>query len=166
MTVQHHPAPVSVTLIVFPRDVVERNDVAQALATLRPLAASPGQARAHRGAVEFVFEGFDDDARELHRIPAVRRFVQELDRQWPYWLYYGAKTGDTLAVIMLCLLDGHVARREPGRVGYAIDGEQLRAMLLRLFAGSNDLYDRLGLDEDDNARLTEEVIGYVTSCLV
>jgi hypothetical protein len=53
------------------------------------------------------FHGFDQDARELHCIPEVRRFVKELHQVWPYWLYFLCPAGEfsPLPVLAACCLD-------------------------------------------------------------
>jgi hypothetical protein len=36
----------------------------------------------------FCIEGYDDDAREIHAIPEVRKFYSAFHDAWPYWLYF------------------------------------------------------------------------------
>jgi len=47
--------------------------------------------------------GYESDPRELWEIPEVRAFVQELDRDFPYWCYFLSKLGDGLLWITYCL---------------------------------------------------------------
>ena len=37
----------------------------------------------------FCIEGWDDDPREIHMIPEVRRFYSAFHEAWPYWLIGG-----------------------------------------------------------------------------
>jgi hypothetical protein len=62
-----------------------KNDRKSKESALNPFSHPP-----HRIARSLLlaFHGFDDDPRELHCIPEVRRFVREFRRIWPYWLYF------------------------------------------------------------------------------
>jgi len=63
--------------------------------------------RKQMGSLMITFYGYDDDRRELHCIPEVRRFVKEFHRIWPYWLYFLCPAGDASSLTMLaaCCLD-------------------------------------------------------------
>ena len=63
--------------------------------------------RKQMGSLMITFHGYDDDQRELHCIPKVRRFVQELNKVWPYWLYFLCPAGDvsSLPVLAACCLE-------------------------------------------------------------
>ena len=63
--------------------------------------------RKQMGSLMVTFYGFDDDQRELHCIPEVRRFVQELNKVWPYWLYFLCPAGDvsSLPLLAACCLE-------------------------------------------------------------
>jgi len=62
--------------------------------------------RKQMGSLMIAFHGYDDDQRELHCIPEVRRFVQEFHRIWPYWLYFLCPAGDvsSLPLLAACCL--------------------------------------------------------------
>ena len=47
-------------------------------------------------------EGWDDDPREIHSIPEVRRFYAAFHEAWPYWLYFCNLDRDTLKTMVLC----------------------------------------------------------------
>lgn len=50
-------------------------------------------------------EGFDDDPREIHSIPEVRAFYQELQQEWPFGLYFCSLATDELLMFALCCLE-------------------------------------------------------------
>lgn len=66
------------------------------------------------GAFEFCVEGCDDDPREIHSIPEVRRFNAAFHEAWPYRLYFCNLESDTLKTMIRPVLppkpDGHQGR--------------------------------------------------------
>lgn len=163
MSSQHLASPPGRTIVAFARDVVETMALDCALHALRQLDATADSAREYRGTVEVVFKGYAEDPREIHQIPEVRQFMRALTERWPFWLYFCSKTSDSLLVVLLSLLDNTEVAREEGTVSFLIDPDDLQRLLLRLLTATNDLYDRLQLDELDNARLTDEVVEYLAS---
>ena len=53
--------------------------------------------------VDVMCSGYDEDERELHDIPEVRRFVQTLDQHFPYWLWFLSREGTALTWLLCCL---------------------------------------------------------------
>jgi hypothetical protein len=56
-----------------------------------------------RGRITLIFEGFDDDPRDVRNIPEIRRYIEKLDEQFPYWFYFADLDAHTLNVLALCL---------------------------------------------------------------
>lgn len=84
------PFPFDSLTIGIDRSEVDLNESARASELLRSFVTSPESARAHQERVEFAFRGYDEDSRELWEIPEVRRFLADLDEEFPYWLFsYG-----------------------------------------------------------------------------
>jgi hypothetical protein len=40
------------------------------------------------GSMVLCVDGYDQDEREIHSIPEVRRFFSAFHAAWPYWLYF------------------------------------------------------------------------------
>jgi hypothetical protein len=76
----------------FPRDVFSR------------LLASPETIRGHQSRVDVAFDGYNEVRDELFEIPAVREYVAELDREFPYWLYFLSRQHGGLQCIARCFL--------------------------------------------------------------
>lgn len=110
------------------------------------------------GRVAMVFAGWDADPREVVEIPEVRRYFASLTEAWPYWLHFIEKVGDSLPLVLGLLCLGHREAIAPGLIGWAFDDlEEVRKQLMLLFLRQNALYERLGLSESINQRITEEV---------
>lgn len=102
-------------IISVSRDQVERGDIREVLATLNELVTTPDRTRRFKERVAIGFGGYDDDTEPLYEKPDVRRFVMELDQEFPFWLYFLSRYFDSLPLISLCMLLPHLteeARRE------------------------------------------------------
>ena len=63
-------------------------DATRAKAFLKSLLGSPETARSFFENIDVSFHGYDDDSRELFEIQGVRDFVNKLDTEFPFWLYF------------------------------------------------------------------------------
>ncbi len=152
------PAKDDRLLIEIARDEVEAGDIAPVLQQLEFMTETRELAERWEGRIAVVFNGWDDDPREVIEIPEVRRYFADLTEAWPYWLHFIEKVGDTLPRVLGLLCLGHRETIAPGLVGWAFDDlEEVRKQLLLLFLRQNALYERLGLSESMNQRITEEV---------
>jgi hypothetical protein len=94
--------------VVVSRKEVYVEGVDEVLGVLHYLATSPEALTTHRERVDIRFDGFNDDPRELWEIPEVRSFVERLDQQFPYWLYFLSRHGTGLLAIVRCFLLPHL----------------------------------------------------------
>ena len=62
----------------------------------------------------FCIEGWDNDEREIHSIPEVRRFYSAFHDAWPYWLYFCNLEVDTLRAMTMCCLPSLTAIKVDG----------------------------------------------------
>ena len=78
--------------------------------------------------------------------------------EFPYWFHFVEKVGDTFWHVLRLLCRGHTEQIRPGLVGWQFDdpGELIRQVDL-LLGYMNGLYDRLGLPEEMNERVSQEV---------
>jgi len=84
----------------------------------------------HRTAVEFVWEGYSDDPRELWLIPEVVAFNRDLNARWPCALYFLRPGGNAMLVMVFSLL-GATLVREPvaGRAVSQVDRRALSELI-------------------------------------
>ena len=105
--------------------------------------------RKQMGTLLVIFHGFDDDARELHCIPEVRRFVQEFRRIWPYWLFFMCPMNEvsTLPLFTACCLEklNVIQVRGSAVCGIDCDPDDIRRFLAGLLPGFKLVADRAGL---------------------
>lgn len=145
-------------LLAIPRDEVEAGDIDPVLQQLNFLCETRELAERWEGRISFFFDGWDDDPRETAEIPAIRSYFAALTAAWPYWLHFAEKIGDTLPHLLRLLCRGRIEALAPGLVGWGFaDLGEVRQQLLQLFVRQNGLYERLGLSESMNERISEEV---------
>jgi hypothetical protein len=97
-----------------------------------------------------AFHGFDDDPRELHCIPEVRRFVREFRRILPYWLYFCCpakglvENVSSLPLLATCCLErlGVVQVEGASLCGVDCDPEAVRRFLASLLPAFKLVADR------------------------
>ncbi len=144
--------------IVVSRDEVQRQDTSSALSTLKALLKTPEIARAYRERVDIAFDGYNEDPRELDEIEEVRDFVQRLDADFPFWLFFLSKQMLGLQCIVFChllpfLTDEGKAEHHP---------RQLNELLTkRWFPAMNHVAEYAKLTEKEIEGLTDRFIEYI-----
>ena len=140
------------------RDDVESHDISHALGSLVALLTDPETVRRLQGKVAIVFEGYDDDPREVYEIPEVRRFCNTLDERFPYWFYFLTTIQQNLKVVTLCLVRVKVKRS--GQIW--VDTDDLQRFLLSRLSAMNTVFDRCGLGEKAKLARTEQVCEHLS----
>ena len=162
----HSPAKEQLLAIVIARESVVTGDTAPLLQKLGFLSESREAAMQWEGRLTFSFDGWNFDPRETAEIPEIRSFFQSLTAEWPYWLHFSEKVGDTVLHVLRLLCHGQYVRRQPGIATWAFaDFAEVQQVLLQLFCGQNVMYDRFGLPETMNERITQEVMQLIENSL-
>jgi hypothetical protein len=147
----------------FSRSKVERGDFSDFLGRFAPDHLPTGRRlREMMDSMVLCVEGYDDDERELHTIPEVRRFYRAFHEAWPYWLYFCNLEQDTLKSMVLCCLPSIAAMKVDGRptVAVAYDGLELVHFIGNDFGPMNVLCDRAEMGERRIYDRTKAVFEY------
>jgi hypothetical protein len=89
----------------FSRSKIERGDFSHFLGLYAPDKLPEGRRlREMMNCFMFCVQGWDDDPREIHTIPEIRRFYTSFHQAWPYWLYFCNLDVDTLRAMAACCL--------------------------------------------------------------
>jgi len=92
----------------------------------------------------FVIEGYDDDLREIHSIPEIRRFYTAFHEAWPYWLYFCNLETEALRMMVLCCLPSLAAIKVDGRPNVTVNYDRLELLhfIGNDFGSMNAMCDR------------------------
>lgn len=154
------PSTIDPFVVVISRSEVESMDTSAALGVLKKLTKSPNTAREFVERVDIAFHGYDQTKEELFEIPEVRNYVYQLDRQFPFWLYFLSKRYLGLQCLIFCFLPPFLteeARKEifPERIDQLLE--------TRWFPAMNQMCVYAGLSEEQIKRLTERAVAYIVN---
>jgi len=112
--------------------------------------------------VVFCIEGYDDDPRQIHSIPEIRRFYSAFHEAWPYWLYFCDLGLDTLKMMVACTLNKLSAMEVEGASSILVEFEpfELLAFLKNDFPHMNAICDRAEMFEHLIYDRTKQVFEY------
>ena len=146
-------------IIVVSRDEVEGRVAPSSVDAFRSCLSSPERALSFFEKLDVAFHGYDNDSRELFEIPEVRTFVNELDDQFPFWLFFLTKSGVGLQCIMLCLMPPYLTDEARRR----IHPERLDDLLSkRWFPAMNHICKYVSFTERKIESLSNSVVDYFT----
>ena len=144
-------------IFVINRDEVAAGDATRAKAFLKSLLVSPETARSYFENVDVSFHGYDDDSRELFEIQGVRDFVNKLDTEFPFWLYFMDLSYSGLYAIAMCFLppflttEGQI-KEHPRRLAELLEKRWVPAM--------NHLGKNTGISEVEIDLRTSRCVDY------
>jgi hypothetical protein len=159
------PSKPELLVIEFSRAQVEAGSIDSALARLQILIEDQEAAEKWEGRVTFYFSGWDEDPRETAQIAEIRTWFAELSAAFPYWFHLTEKEGDTVLHVLRLLCPGRVEAVKEGMVGWRFDDmHDVVSLAKNLFHSQNVLYARLGLSEELNQRVSEEISQILENC--
>jgi len=147
----------------FSRSKVESVDFSHFLSLYGPAKLPRGRRlREMMNTLAFVIEGFEDDPREVHCIPEVRRFYAAFHEAWPYWLYFCNLDTEELQVMALCCLPSISALKveQWSKVSVEYDPGELVHLLGRDFTHMNTMCERAEMFEHLIHERTKAVFEY------
>jgi len=152
------PAKDQQIFVVCDSASIAAGDIGEVLSSLKSLSGDRSSAMSAEGAVTLVFNGYDDDPRELESIPEVREWFAKLFEAWPYWSFFASRIDQTVPLVLTLLMPGETVAGEPGMVGWDFDLDELKPLLFEMFKYQNELIERLGIGEDVNERSSRDFL--------
>jgi hypothetical protein len=149
----------------FSRSKVERVDFHHFLGLYAPDKLPPGRRlREMMNCFVFCIEGRDNDPREIHLIPEIRRFYSAFHEAWPYWLYFCNLDVDTLRAMVACSLSSVNTMQMDGKTHMAVtfDPKEILGFLQRDLVPMNELCERAEMFEEriyDRSKAVFEYFG-------
>lgn len=147
----------------FSRSKVERRDFIHFMSLYAPDKLPTGRRlREMMNCFVFGVEGYDNDPREIHLIPEIRRFYSGFREAWPYWLYFCNLDVDTLRAMAMCCQPSVNTMQVEGQVKVAVtcDPLDLLNLIKRDFMPLNRLCERAEMFEDRIYERTKAVFEY------
>jgi hypothetical protein len=110
----------------------------------------------------FCIEGWDDDPREIHTIPEIRRFYSAFHDAWPYWLFFCNLEVETLKAMVFCCLPSLAAMKVDGadEVAVSYDPVEILAFVKAGLEPMNRVCERAEMFEERIEARTKQVFGY------
>ena len=110
----------------------------------------------------FCVGGYDDDPREIHAIPEVRRFYFTFHEAWPNWLFFSNLDQDGLKTMVAACLSSFTAIKVDGQptVNVQCDPQEVLHFISLDFAPMNLICERAGMFEDRIERRTRAIFDY------
>jgi hypothetical protein len=136
---------------------IESGDITTVLTALRGFLESRNTVVGGKRRVTVLFEGYDDDPRDVYDIPEIRRYAKALDDAFPYWFYFASlHDGSTLQVFALCLC--RVIKAGGGSKPHTDD---YKTFLFLHIAALNELCERFKLGDTVKLQVTDEVLAHL-----
>jgi len=146
-------------LFVVDRDEVEAGDISRTAQFLQSFLATNASSRANFQNLDISFSGYDEDPRDLRHIPEVRAFVEKLDADFPYWLYFMHLGFGGLRVITGCLAP--LCKNE-GAQASAIHDWIVALLQRRWLPALSDLGTLTGMSQVELELATTQCLHYLT----
>jgi len=134
----------------FSRAKMARGDFSHFLGLYAPDKLPTGRRlRGMMNSLVFGVEGYDNDPREIHSIPEIRRFYAAFHEAWPYWLYFCNLDTEVLRVMVFCCLSSIRALKVDGQPNVTVDYERLELVqfISKDFPPMNAICERAGMFE-------------------
>jgi hypothetical protein len=147
----------------FSRSKVERGDFTHFL-NLYALDKLPTGRRLRdlMDRMVFCIEGYDDDVREIHAIPEVRKFYSAFHDAWPYWLFFCNLDAEVMKAMVFCCLPSLNEMKVDGKdlVAITFDPLEILGFLKKDFGPMNLLCERAEMFEDRIYGRTKRLFEY------
>ncbi|SMD01275.1 chlororespiratory reduction 6 domain-containing protein [Pedobacter nyackensis] len=144
--------------LIISRDEITRNDISISNNILQQLTTDKKIVNHFRERIEITFDGYNNTTEEIWEIPQVRKFVEKLDSEFPYWLYFLTKNGNGLYAIIKCFLIPNLIPE----ADIEINDLMLKNYLdNRGFPAMNHICNIAGISENENIQMTDRLFEYV-----
>lgn len=129
------------------RETIEKKDLASVLERLHVLNDSAENTRLYESSMILMFDGYNDDLREIPEIPEVREFVQSLVQLWPHFIWFLSRGTGSIALLMALLCEVTVIRSEDGFGTRFERAGELDARFMELVNRGRCLFDHYQIEQ-------------------
>ncbi len=138
------------------REDVEAGEIAGVARALGELVANRESALASMQRVALFIDGYNDDPRELWKIPEASQFLRRLFAACPHLFFLASPYAGTTGLLACCCC---AIVAEPGDARCEFDRADLRRFLEAGFHGLNEVTQRFAISVEINRRISDDVSG-------
>jgi hypothetical protein len=144
-------------LVSISREDAEAGDSDESAASVQRLLADRAFARSLQGGIVIAFDGWDDDPRDITRIPAVLRYLRQLHEAVPFLFYFLDPAPEHGALMHFAAAHGGLVRsaQDPEQRVVVEQTQESAAALATHLAGAYALAERLA---DDPAQIVRALV--------
>ena len=107
----------SLVVLQISREEVEAKNVAHPLDMLMVLTDNKDKFFLYKESLVVVFDGYEDDPREMAQIPEVRKYIKHLVEIWPYFPWFMVRNAGCVALLLSFLCECIFFTQENGEIG-------------------------------------------------
>ncbi|GEM_PF-201658 len=145
------------------RDVL-MEDFSNVVSLIEEVASDREMLLEARNSWEVIFEGYDDDPREIPEIPEVTNWIERsLDEGIP-WFYFMRCEGNTLGLLIFMIVCAGVPDKNI-RGRYLFDRDRLATFIEKNFENLNRFMDAYGIGDDIGRAVTDDVMGFIAQAV-
>jgi hypothetical protein len=136
------PPPSTLVIYNVPEQEVRDCNVIPFIERMAPYVINPEPF--HADTFAFLVDGFNDQPDEIYTIPEVRAYWQEVDRRWPYILFFGSVLAEMPQMVAWCNHNNLSSFQRPGATATMInyDRPELLRWLHQRWEPMNGLFHR------------------------
>lgn len=148
-------------VIMVSRHEVEAGHIGDLVDRLMVFSDDPHLAEKFMGKMVLVFDGYNDDVREVTQIPDLVRFFVAVTEEWPYWLHF---LENDLAQSVQVAINVYIESEpftagEGGVIMSTYDKPRGVQRIKRLFNAMSTLHEAIELPEAQRVERTNFVSG-------
>lgn len=139
----------TVVVLEVTKEMVLTKDHSAVMDVLMPMVVTKEAIKQSEGKVIFLFDGWNDDPREIYQIPELVFWFRSLRQQFPYLLHVTPKERIPLTNLffLLCRIAGAPKKSDDGIVTH-LDQAAFQVVVLELLEGTQELYDSRHVEVD------------------
>lgn len=107
----------AMVVLQISREEVDAKNIAHPLDNLMVLTDNKDKFLLYKESLVIMFDGYDDDPRELAEIKEVREYVKSLVSAWPYFPWFALRNSGYAALILSFLCKCEFFKQKNGEMG-------------------------------------------------
>ena len=148
--------------IEFSRDLVIEIGISEIRKKFNHLISSPRVIKFYKNRLRLSFS-YQAGAMKFFEDPDFRNFIFKLDNEFPFWLYFVHKDGDSLANLVLCFVLPYLT--EPAKKKHF--PEKVEELLSkRWIPALKNIKNGIGMDDDEYQEIEKQSIQYFETFLM